>query len=151
MWQRVAWGKNSFRMCDPGRQLSVRTWQAELWPKGQSASSAKMWGCEEWGRVKDFRQGEQPAENPRWKQVWYVQGRPRAGIEWSKWWRGHWRSEQARSCRTVGLMRVLGLFYQCREHRFNPWSGKIPHAAEQRDPCAIATEPACCNYWSLSA
>jgi len=34
----------------------------------------------------------------------------KAGIEWSKWRRGHWRSEQARSCRTVGLMRLLGLF-----------------------------------------
>lgn len=101
MWQRVAWGKkNSFRMCDLGRQLSVRMWRAELWPKGQAASSAKMWGWGEWERVKDFRQWELPAQNPRWEQVWCVQGRPRAGIEWSKWWRGHWRSEQARSCRT---------------------------------------------------
>ena len=29
---------------------------------------------------------------------------------------------------------------QCRGHRFNPWSGKIPHAAGQPSPCVIATE-----------
>ena len=27
-------------------------------------------------------------------------------------------------------------------HRFEPWSRKIPHAAEQLSPCATATEPA---------
>ena len=26
------------------------------------------------------------------------------------------------------------------EHGFNPWSGKIPHAAKQLRPCATATE-----------
>ena len=31
--------------------------------------------------------------------------------------------------------------YQCRGHGFNPWSGKIPHAAEQLSPCAMTTEP----------
>ena len=25
---------------------------------------------------------------------------------------------------------------QCRRHRFNPWSRKIPHAAEQLSPCS---------------
>ena len=30
---------------------------------------------------------------------------------------------------------------QCRRHGFNPWSGKIPHAAEQLSSCATATEP----------
>ena len=29
---------------------------------------------------------------------------------------------------------------QCRGHRFEPWSGKIPHAAEQLSPFATATE-----------
>ncbi|XP_073653148.1 TOM1-like protein 2 isoform X4 [Tursiops truncatus] len=28
------------------------------------------------------------------------------------------------------------------EHGLEPWSGKIPHAAEQRSPCATTTEPA---------
>ena len=26
-------------------------------------------------------------------------------------------------------------------HGFEPWSGKIPHAAEQLSPCATTTEP----------
>ena len=30
---------------------------------------------------------------------------------------------------------------QCRGYRFNPWSGKIPHATEQRSLCATTTEP----------
>ena len=28
-----------------------------------------------------------------------------------------------------------------RGHRFEPWSGKIAHAAEQLSPCATTTEP----------
>ena len=47
---------------------------------------------------------------------------------------------------------------QCRRHRFHPWSGKIPHAAKQLNPCITTTkpvlqslgaairEPTCCNY-----
>ena len=31
---------------------------------------------------------------------------------------------------------------QCRGHGFEPWSGKIPHAAEQLGPWATAAEPA---------
>ena len=31
---------------------------------------------------------------------------------------------------------------QCRGHRFNPWSRKIPHATEQLSPCTTTTEPA---------
>ena len=30
---------------------------------------------------------------------------------------------------------------KCRGHGFEPWSGKIPHAAEQLSPCATTTEP----------
>ena len=47
---------------------------------------------------------------------------------------------------------------QYRRHGFHPWSGKIPHAAEQLEPVhhnywASALEPAttapmCHNYWS---
>ena len=40
---------------------------------------------------------------------------------------------------------------QCRGHGFEPWSGKIPHAAEQLSPCATTTEPASHNFWSLHA
>ena len=41
------------------------------------------------------------------------------------WWRSGWES----AC-------------QCRAHRLEPWSGKIPHAAEQLGPWATITEPA---------
>ena len=37
--------------------------------------------------------------------------------------------------------------HQVRGHRFNPWSGKIPHGPEQLSLWATTTEPACCNYW----
>ena len=30
---------------------------------------------------------------------------------------------------------------QCRRHRFDPWSGKIPHNVEQPSPCIAITEP----------
>ena len=52
---------------------------------------------------------------------------------------------------------------QCRRHGFDPWSGKIPHAAEQLSPCATTIEPVlkssgvstpepmCHNYRSLRA
>ena len=40
------------------------------------------------------------------------------------WWRSGWES----AC-------------QCRGHGFEPWPGKIPHAAEQLGPWATTTEP----------
>ena len=41
------------------------------------------------------------------------------------WWRSGWEF----AC-------------QCRGHGFKPWSGRIPHAAEQLGPWATTTEPA---------
>ena len=41
------------------------------------------------------------------------------------WWRSGWES----TC-------------QCRGHGFEPWSGKIPHAAEWLGPWATIAEPA---------
>ena len=49
----------------------------------------------------------------------------RIGNQGLPWWRGGWES----AC-------------QCRGHGFEPWSGKIPHAAEQLGPWATTTEPA---------
>ena len=47
-------------------------------------------------------------------------------VDWGlPWWRSGWES----AC-------------QCRGHGFEPWSGKIPHAAEQLGPWATITEPA---------
>ena len=34
---------------------------------------------------------------------------------------------------------VKNLPAQCRGHRFDPWSRKIPHAAEQLSPCTTTT------------
>ena len=45
------------------------------------------------------------------------------------WWHSGWES----SC-------------QCRGHRFNPWSWRVP-----RTPCATATEPTCYSNWRLHA
>ena len=42
------------------------------------------------------------------------------------WWRSGWES----AC-------------QCRGHGFEPWSGRILHAAEQLGPWATIAEPAC--------
>ena len=46
-------------------------------------------------------------------------------LGWLPWWRSGWES----ACR-------------CRGHGFEPWSGKIPHAAERLGPWATITEPA---------
>ena len=40
---------------------------------------------------------------------------------------------------------------QCRRHRFDPWSGKISHAAKQLSLCAPTPEPMCYNDWRLGA
>ena len=36
--------------------------------------------------------------------------------------------------------------YQCREHGFYPWSGKIQHAVEQLSPRATTNEPVHSSY-----
>ena len=46
-------------------------------------------------------------------------------VEGLPWWCSGWES----AC-------------QCRGHGFEPWSGKIPHAAEQLGPWATIAEPA---------
>ena len=35
---------------------------------------------------------------------------------------------------------------QCKGHRFDNWSGKIPHDMEQLSSCATTTEPTCPKY-----
>ena len=40
------------------------------------------------------------------------------------------------------VVQWIGICCQCRRRTFNPWSGKIPHAAKQLSPCATATEHA---------
>ena len=40
------------------------------------------------------------------------------------------------------VVQWLRITRQCRGHGFEPWSGKIPHAAEQLSPCTTTTERA---------
>ena len=40
------------------------------------------------------------------------------------------------------VVQSLRILLQCRGHRFKPWSGKLPRAAEQLGPCVTAVEPA---------
>ena len=61
------------------------------------------------------RSAEQPNQH---KKSWWIIN---CGLPW---WRSGWES----AC-------------QCRGHGFEPWSGKIPHAAEQLGPWATITEP----------
>ena len=52
----------------------------------------------------------------------------RSNSKWDKWWLPWWLSSEESTC-------------QCRRHRFDLWSGKIPHAVKQPSSCAITTEP----------
>ena len=66
-------------------------------------------------------------------------------------WRIPW-TEEPGGLQPMGLQRVghdwirpkrLSTYaYQCREHGFSPWTGKIPHAAEQLSLWAATPEPA---------
>ena len=48
--------------------------------------------------------------------------------------------------RTSRVVQWLRICCQCKGHRFDPWSRKIPHAMEQLSPSATTTEPTGCNY-----
>ena len=39
------------------------------------------------------------------------------------------------------VVQWLGIACQRRGRRFEPWSGKIPHATERLSLCATTTEP----------
>ena len=61
--------------------------------------------------------GSHRVSNAHWPFKRWYQGLP--------WWRSGWES-----------------VCQCRGYGFEPWSGKIPHAAEQLGPWATIAEPA---------
>ena len=66
----------------------------------------------------------------KWYKWTYLQNRNRVtnfkkNLQGLPWWRSGWES----AC-------------QCRGHGFAPWSGKIPHAAEQLGLWATIAEPA---------
>ena len=46
------------------------------------------------------------------------------------------------------VVQWLRIHTAMQRHRFDPWSGKIPHAAGQLSPCATTTEP---MLWSPPA
>ena len=85
----------------------------------------------------------------RWDQSW--EAKPLCFTSWSSTQFSQWTSGK-RILRgfpagSVGEESAC----QCRRCRFNPWSGKIPHAAERRSPWATSIEPMRCKHWSLSA
>ena len=62
--------------------------------------------------------------------ICFLSSQLHVNIDWKNdlglpWWCSGWES----AC-------------QCRGHRFEPWSGKVPHAADQLGPWATITEPA---------
>ena len=61
----------------------------------------------------------------KWYAIWSIMTENSKECRGLPWWRSGWGS----AC-------------QCRGHGFEPWSGGIPHAAEQLDPWATITEPA---------
>ena len=61
----------------------------------------------------------------RYCQIWFPRDLLKNEGLGLPWWRSGWES----AC-------------QCRGHGFEPWSGKIPHAAEQLGPWATIAEPA---------
>ena len=53
-----------------------------------------------------------------------------------------WHSGLESACWASLMAQWLRIHCQCRGHRFEPCSGRIPHAAEQLSPCTTTTEPA---------
>ena len=72
--------------------------------------------------LSTFCQGSCLLQNSRLKSIYLLLFKGTPGLPW---WRSGWEC----AC-------------QCRGHGFEPWSGKIPHAAEQLGPWATITEPA---------
>ena len=91
-----------------------------------------------WGRVEGYKENYHSLHIPQtdkcWHQwtvisyiyiMWYLEPPLKKNYTGLPWWRSGWES-----------------VCQCRGHGFEPWSGKIPHAAEQLGPWATITEPA---------
>ena len=80
--------------------------------------------------AKIWKQHKCPSIDEWIKKMWYTYSMEYYSAikkEWNglPWWHSGWES----AC-------------QCRGHGFEPWSGKIPHAAEQLGPWATIAEPA---------
>ena len=70
-----------------------------------------------------FNQGSEKSLHWNYKMKEIEEYKNKLGLPW---WHSGWES----AC-------------QCREHGFEPWSGKIPHAVEKLGPWATIAEPAC--------
>ena len=86
--------------------------------------SEKLWSKSEWRKEvllfnKDFPFSLLKHRMGMRQQSKFVLKKSFLGLPW-------WRSGSESSC-------------QCRGHGFEPWSGKIPHAAEQLSPWATTT------------
>ena len=94
--------------------------------------------------------GQEEEDNRGW-DGWMV-----SLTQWTWVWassRRYWRTEKPGVLQSTGWQRV-GRDWVTElniGHRFDPWSRKTPHAAEQPSLCTTTTEAACFNYRSLSA
>ena len=96
----------------------------------ETYSKNKIQPIERWIKMLKYRNWKaviRGSTGEHWVQVnWFVKISIKSHDSGLPWWRSGWES----AC-------------QCRGHGFKPWSGKIPHAAEQLGPWATITEPAC--------
>lgn len=60
----------------------------------------------------------------------------------------HKVASQNTEVRTSLVVEVIESTYQCRGHRFDPWSRQIPHAMDQLSSCTAAPESGSHSYQS---
>ena len=111
-WQGVSWGQDGPSPGHPHPDCGSVWAQCGWPPQTQPGKSSTSQG-----QVAISQGGQSLCTFPGF----FPKNNPR-GLPW---WRSGWES----ACR-------------CRGHGFEPWSGKIPHAAEQLGPWATTTEPA---------
>ena len=61
-------------------------------------------------------------------------------ITWLKWLGFHQADGSTHGQSHTLYFNYITSAYQCKRHRFDPWSGRISHATEQLSPCAITTK-----------
>ena len=133
------------------------TWGRKEWDMTEWLSTAQGWKCSSESNMM---------YSSRWKKTtvtgvlgsrgatssWGQQGSDQKGTtDWAKYLGLHYEFCGVTNClKKVGIkdgMIRTSWWYsgwksscQCKEHGFNPWSGKIPHTLEQ-------LKPMCYKYW----